>query len=82
MQTISDDDLKRAELHEFEENEISALEYKLIAQCGKARAAELVLPHHTALTPIFMPVGTQGTVKGLTTKQLEDLDCHIILGNY
>jgi len=30
---------------------------------------------------MFMPVGTQGTVKGITPQQLEDLDCHVILGN-
>jgi queuine tRNA-ribosyltransferase len=30
---------------------------------------------------MFMPVGTQGTVKGLTSAQLEELDCHVILGN-
>jgi tRNA-guanine family transglycosylase len=28
-----------------------------------------------------MPVGTQGTMKGLTSEQLEDLDCKILLGN-
>lgn len=32
-------------------------------------------------TPIFMPVGTQGTLKGLTTQQLRELDCHLMLGN-
>lgn len=41
----------------------------------------MMLPHFTAETPVFMPVGTQGTVKGVTTQQLEELDCHIILGN-
>lgn len=39
------------------------------------------VPHFTCETPMFMPVGTQGSVKGLTSQQLEDLDCHIILGN-
>lgn len=46
-----------------------------------ARASRMHLPHYTAETPMFMPVGTQGTVKGLTTLQLQDLDCHVILGN-
>jgi len=41
----------------------------------------MTLPHFTAETPMFMPVGTQGSVKGLTSKQLENLDCHVILGN-
>jgi queuine tRNA-ribosyltransferase catalytic subunit len=39
------------------------------------------LPHYTVHTPIFMPVATSGVMKGLTTDQLEELDCHIILGN-
>ena len=30
---------------------------------------------------MFMPVGTQGTVKALSSKQLEDLNCQVILGN-
>jgi hypothetical protein len=48
---------------------------QVIAQCGRARSSRLTLPHYTALTPMFMPVGTQGTVKGLTTQQLEDIGC-------
>jgi queuine tRNA-ribosyltransferase len=41
----------------------------------------MVLPHYTVETPQFMPVGTSGCMKGITTQQLKDLDCHIILGN-
>lgn len=60
-----------------------ALEFEILAKCSttKARTAILTLPHHKVETPVFMPVGTQGTMKGLTCKQLEDLDCQIILGN-
>ena len=32
-------------------------------------------------TPIFMPVGTKGTIKGLTSQQMESLDCKILLAN-
>ena len=39
------------------------------------------LPHYTVDTPVFMPVGTQGTLKGLAQEQLEELDCKIMLGN-
>lgn len=39
------------------------------------------LPHYECQTPMFMPVGTQGTMKGLTSQQLEELDCQVILGN-
>lgn len=39
------------------------------------------LPHASVDTPVFMPVGTQGTLKGLLTEQLEKMDCRIMLGN-
>ncbi|KAK9804020.1 hypothetical protein WJX73_002483 [Symbiochloris irregularis] len=58
-----------------------ALTFEVVAQQGRARTARMTLPHFTAETPMFMPVGTQGSVKGLTSKQLEDLNCHVILGN-
>lgn len=60
-----------------------ALSYKVLAECSttKARTAILTLPHYEVETPVFMPVGTQGTMKGLTSKQLTELDCQIILGN-
>ena len=47
----------------------------------QARAATFNLPHHKLRTPIFMPVATQGAIKGVTVEQLEGLDCEIILGN-
>ncbi|MCL2757595.1 MAG: tRNA guanosine(34) transglycosylase Tgt [Coriobacteriia bacterium] len=46
-----------------------------------ARAGTLHTPHGLIETPVFMPVGTAATVKGLTTTQLEDLNAQIILGN-
>lgn len=55
--------------------------YQVVATQGRARTARMTLPHYTAETPMFMPVGTQGTVKGLTAEQLQELDCHVILGN-
>lgn len=39
------------------------------------------LPHAIVETPVFMPVGTQGTLKGLLPIQLEQMDCRIMLGN-
>jgi queuine tRNA-ribosyltransferase len=41
----------------------------------------MTTPHGTVETPLFMPVGTQGTVKGLTPDQLEAAGARIILGN-
>ena len=46
-----------------------------------ARRGEMVTPHGTVQTPAFMPVGTQGTVKGLTPERLRELGVEMILGN-
>jgi len=61
----------------------SALSLKIVSECSvtKARCCKMTLPHHTVDTPVFMPVGTQGTLKGITPEQLEELDCQIMLGN-
>ena len=48
--------------------------------CG-ARLGRIATPHGTAATPFFMPVGTQGTVKGLTPEQVRDLGAGVILAN-
>jgi queuine tRNA-ribosyltransferase len=48
---------------------------------NNARLGKLTTPHGTIETPVFMPVGTQATVKALTSKELLDLNISIILGN-
>ncbi|MFP5276636.1 MAG: tRNA guanosine(34) transglycosylase Tgt [Acidobacteriota bacterium] len=48
---------------------------------GGGRRARMELPHQTVDTPVFMPVGTQGTVKAVAQEVLESLDAQIILGN-
>src|SRR6185295_16375701 len=49
---------------------------------SKARAGELVTDHGNIQTPIFMPVGTAGTVKAVHQRELkEDIKAQIILGN-
>jgi len=48
---------------------------------GAARRGRLTTRHGAIETPVFMPVGTQGTVKSLTPDELEDLGAQIILGN-
>jgi len=47
----------------------------------KARTGLLDLPHGPVQTPVFMPVGTNATVKAITNEQLEDLGINLILGN-
>ena len=51
------------------------------AACGRARAATLTTAHGAIATPIFMPVGTRGSVRTQTLGQLEALAPPIILGN-
>jgi queuine tRNA-ribosyltransferase len=59
-----------------------ALTFNLLnAQVAGGRRARLVLPHQTVETPVFMPVGTQGTVKAVPQETLESLGAEIILGN-
>jgi queuine tRNA-ribosyltransferase len=47
----------------------------------RARRGRLTTPHGVIETPAFMPVGTQGTVKAVSPRELHELDAHIILGN-
>ena len=56
-------------------------ELKKIDSETQARCGELLTPHGTVQTPVFMPVGTRGTVKGLTPAQLEQTNASIILAN-
>jgi queuine tRNA-ribosyltransferase len=49
--------------------------------CTKARAGLLHTPHGVVETPVFMPVGTAGTVKGMTQEQLEALGVQLLLAN-
>jgi len=46
-----------------------------------ARLGQLDLPHGSVQTPIFMPVGTYGTVKAMTPRDLEEVKAQIVLGN-
>lgn len=61
----------------------SALSLKVLATHHRARASTLTLPHGDVRTPVFMPVGTQGAIKGLTTEQMAapPIDCQILLAN-
>ncbi len=56
--------------------------FQLIAEAAAGgRRGRLALPHQTVETPVFMPVGTQGTVKAVAQDVLESLGAEIILGN-
>ncbi|NIK73823.1 queuine tRNA-ribosyltransferase [Thermonema lapsum] len=63
---------------------IESMQFEVIAQDpkSKARAGKITTPHGEILTPIFMPVGTAGTVKAVHQRELEnDIKAQIILGN-
>jgi queuine tRNA-ribosyltransferase len=57
--------------------------FKVLARCEKtgARAGEFITPHGVVKTPVFMPVGTQATVKAMSPRELREIDTQILLGN-
>ena len=55
--------------------------FEVKAKDGLARRGEIVFPRGTIQTPTFMPVGTYGTVKGVTTDQVKESGAEILLGN-
>ena len=57
------------------------LEFEILNTDGNARRGRLKLTHGTIETPIFMPVGTYGSVKAMSPADLNDIDARIILGN-
>jgi len=57
------------------------LQFELLKTEGHARRGRLTLNHGVVQTPIFMPVGTYGTVKGVMPRSLEEMGAQIILGN-
>jgi len=57
------------------------LEFEVLATEGHARRGQLRLRRGTVQTPVFMPVGTYGSVKGVMPESLEAMGAEIILGN-
>jgi len=57
------------------------MEFELLATDGQARRGTLTLAHGTVDTPVFMPVGTYGTVKAMAPNELVDSGAQIVLGN-
>src|SRR5881227_1789738 len=58
-----------------------SLRFQIEATSGTARAGRLITPHGEVQTPVFMPVGTLGSVKGVSQEILEELGVEILLGN-
>jgi queuine tRNA-ribosyltransferase len=59
----------------------TGFDFKIIEHDERARAGIFHTPHGDLLTPVFAPVGTQGTVKSVTPAQLEQLDASLVLAN-
>ncbi|WP_353155400.1 tRNA guanosine(34) transglycosylase Tgt [Herminiimonas fonticola] len=57
------------------------LNFKLLKTDGNARRGQLTVNHGVIETPIFMPVGTYGSVKAMSPLELKEIDAQIILGN-
>ena len=63
------------------ESSAVSVQLQIEATRGPARAGKLITPHGVVETPVFMPVGTLGSVKGVSQDLLEDLGVEILLGN-
>jgi len=57
------------------------MQFRVAATDGLARAGVLTLGHGEVATPAFMPVGTYGTVKAMSPRELEEVGARIVLGN-
>jgi queuine tRNA-ribosyltransferase len=57
------------------------LTFKLETTSGRARAATMTTPHGTVKTPTFMPVGTHGALKAMTTEHARETGSQVLLGN-
>ncbi len=57
------------------------MQFSVLATAGRARRGRLELAHGRVETPVFMPVGTYGTVKAMAPSELEELGASIVLGN-
>src|SRR5690606_19069661 len=63
------------------DDQTTMLKYELLKTDGHARRGRLTLNHGVIETPIFMPVGTYGSVKAMSPLELKEIDAQIILGN-
>src|ERR1041384_5041393 len=57
------------------------MSFAVLGRCGEARRGRLTLAHGSVETPVFMPVGTYGTVKAMAPDELDALGAQIVLGN-
>ena len=60
---------------------MTRLQFQLLATDGAARRGQMQLNHGVVQTPIFMPVGTYGSVKAMLPHELDEIGAQIVLGN-
>jgi len=60
---------------------MSFMQFDLLATDGRARRGRLTFPRGVVETPVFMPVGTYGTVKAMLPRDIKEIGAQIILGN-
>jgi queuine tRNA-ribosyltransferase len=60
---------------------MTMMQFKLLATADRARRGQLTLNHGTVETPVFMPVGTYGSVKAMAPNELAEIGARIVLGN-
>ncbi len=65
----------------FPVSRVKSMKFELDNTDGKARRGRLIFDRGVVETPAFMPVGTYGTVKGMTPEELDETGAHICLGN-
>jgi queuine tRNA-ribosyltransferase len=56
-------------------------EFEVLHRSGRSRVARFHTPHGSVTTPMFMPVGTQGSVKGISPLELSQIGSQMILAN-
>src|SRR4030095_2000143 len=67
--------------HKRHNSSVSGFRFTVRSTDGRARLGEFETPHGVVQTPAFMPVGTQGAVKAIRHRDLEEIGTEIILGN-
>jgi queuine tRNA-ribosyltransferase len=65
----------------FRIDKLVSIQFQIEGTHGSGRSGKLITPHAIVETPVFMPVGTVGTVKSISQDLLEDLGVNILLGN-
>ncbi len=65
----------------LESLEYAVFSFELASRCGRARTGRFATPHGLVETPLFMPVGTLGSVKGISPVELKEIGSQIVLAN-